>query len=90
MLRSSQEAMKIPGSAHCGSREVCVFDDRRFAAVFSASGAATLASFLSVSVSGVKNLMMTFGGCTWEWRIPSRFSLSKALSGDWTSSRVKI
>jgi hypothetical protein len=32
-----------------------------------------MTSSLAVSISWVKTLGLTFGGCTWQWRLPSRF-----------------
>jgi hypothetical protein len=72
MLRLSREPVKISRSTHSSSVEVCVPDDKVLAAVFSTSGEAKTTS-LAVSISRVKTLGLTFGGCTWQWRLPSRF-----------------
>jgi hypothetical protein len=46
MLKSSRELVKFSESTHSGSKVECVQDDRRFAAVFSATGPATLENFV--------------------------------------------
>jgi hypothetical protein len=66
------ELVMISWSICSGMGEVCVSDDRCFSAVFSTSGEAMTSSMV-VSISRVKTLGLTFGGCTWQWRLTSRF-----------------
>jgi hypothetical protein len=46
MLKSSRELVKFSESTRSGLKVECIQDDRCFAAVFSARGAATLENFV--------------------------------------------
>jgi hypothetical protein len=64
ILRSNRELVKFPGSARNERGEVCLSDDLRFAAVFSASGGGT--SCLVVSVFQGENPQADHHGCAWQ------------------------